>query len=107
MARYLSQTRHQLRSAAGDSQRMPSVSLLNDQFSHDFQYVLALTRYEFYRKSKRPFPPCLDAGQGERKLEPARLLFGPAACSCVLLRSSCAAAPALAKGVTALRSICE
>src|SRR5215813_6133385 len=26
---------------------MPSVSLLNDQFSHDFQYVLALTRYEF------------------------------------------------------------
>ena len=22
-------------------------SLLNDQFSHDFQYVLALTRYEF------------------------------------------------------------
>ena len=27
---------------------MPSVSLLNDQFSHDFQYVLALTRYEFY-----------------------------------------------------------
>jgi len=27
---------------------MPSVSLLNDQFSHDFQYVLALTRYEFF-----------------------------------------------------------
>src|SRR5262249_50260010 len=26
---------------------MPPVSLLNDQFSHDFQYVLALTRYEF------------------------------------------------------------
>jgi len=26
---------------------LPSVSLLNDQFSHDFQYVLALTRYEF------------------------------------------------------------
>jgi hypothetical protein len=23
------------------------VSLRNDQFSHDFQYVLALTRYEF------------------------------------------------------------
>ena len=28
---------------------MPTVSLLNDQFSHDFQYVLALTRYEFAR----------------------------------------------------------
>jgi hypothetical protein len=29
---------------------MPSVRLLNDQFSHDFQYVLALTRYEFIAK---------------------------------------------------------
>ena len=30
---------------------MPSVSLLNDQFSHNFQYVLALTRYEFDSKA--------------------------------------------------------
>src|SRR4029434_6408210 len=30
---------------------MPSVSLLNDQFSHDFQYVLALTRYDFYKSA--------------------------------------------------------
>jgi len=33
---------------------MPSVSLLNDQFSHDFQYVLALTRYDFDGKLCSP-----------------------------------------------------
>ena len=38
-----------------------------------------------YRKSKRPFPPCLDEGQSERKLGPTPLLFGPAALSGVLL----------------------
>src|SRR5262249_2464516 len=32
---------------------MPSVSLLNDQFSHDFQYVLALTRYEFIQSYRQ------------------------------------------------------
>src|SRR5262245_28397512 len=43
---------------------MPSVSLLNDQFSHDLQYVLALTRYEFNlshffsKRDLRDIPPC-------------------------------------------------
>jgi len=47
MARHLSQTRDQLRSASGDSQRRSSIGLFNDQFPCDFQYVLALTRYKF------------------------------------------------------------
>jgi hypothetical protein len=45
---------------------MPSVSLLNDQFSHDFQYVLALTRYEFITIGYRHQPGArapIDAGK--------------------------------------------
>jgi len=53
MARHLSQTRDQLRPASRDSQRWPSIGLFNDQFPCDFQYVLALTRYEFIQKSRQ------------------------------------------------------
>jgi hypothetical protein len=57
-----------------------------------------------YRKSKRPFPSCLDEGQSERKLGPTPPVVRA---SRSLLHSSGTAAPALAKGGTALRSLCE
>src|SRR5215813_11594451 len=47
MAGHLSQAGGQLRSASRNSQRRPSLSLCDDQFPCAFQYVLALTRYEF------------------------------------------------------------
>src|SRR5215813_7045939 len=49
MAGHLSQAGGQLRSASRNSQRRPSLSLCDDQFPCAFQYVLALTRYEFTR----------------------------------------------------------
>src|SRR5215475_12153384 len=62
MAGHLSQAGGQLRSASRNSQRRPSLSLCDDQFPCAFQYVLALTRYEFYRRGDRT--PSMGHGMG-------------------------------------------